>query len=35
MRAVSIGLALCVAVPAAAQQVMPSGSDEILLRNGQ
>lgn len=35
MRAVSIGLALCVAAPAAAQQVMPSGSDEILLRNGQ
>ena len=35
MRAVSVGLALCVAVPAAAQQVMPSGSDEILLRNGQ
>lgn len=35
MRAVSIGLALCVAVPTAAQQVIPSGSDEILLRNGQ
>ncbi|MGV3457089.1 L,D-transpeptidase family protein [Sphingomonas sp.] len=35
MRAVSVGLALCVAVPAASQQVMPSGSDEILLRNGQ
>jgi hypothetical protein len=35
MRAVSIGLALCIALPAAAQQVMPDGSDEILLRNGQ
>lgn len=35
MRAVAFGLALCVAVPTAAQQVAADGSDEILLRNGQ
>ena len=35
MRAVAVGLALCVAVPAAAQQVLADGAEEILLRNGQ
>ncbi len=35
MRAVAVGLALCVASPVGAQQVVADGSDEILLRNGQ
>lgn len=35
MRAVAVGLALCVAVPAVAQQVPADGAEEILLRNGQ
>jgi hypothetical protein len=35
MRAVAIGLAMALAVPAVAQQVAADGADEILLRNGQ
>ncbi|MCA1199484.1 L,D-transpeptidase family protein [Sphingomonas sp. R647] len=35
MRAVAIGLAMALAVPAVAQQVPVNGADEILLRNGQ